>query len=246
MTNTTAIELKHINKSYGDVPVLRDFNLEIQKGDLVTAIGSSGCGKTTVLKLMNGLLSPDSGQVLIEGQDIARIEQDDLRQHMGYVIQGIGLFPHMKIKDNLAYVLKLQKRDHPFIKQRIRELLDLVHLSEDLLHRYPHELSGGQRQRVGLGRALAAKPEIILMDEPLGAVDEITKHELQTEILNIHQATRTTIFFITHDIQEALTLGSKLMVMKDGTIHQYDEPEYIVKNPSTDFTAKLIGQAYGQ
>lgn len=246
MIQTPAIELKNISKSYGDVPVLKDFNLQIKKGDFVTAIGSSGCGKTTLLKLMNGLLTPDSGQVYMEGQDIAKLDQDKLRQQMGYVIQGIGLFPHMKIKDNLAYVLKLQNKDHLFIKGRIKELLDLVHLSNNLLNRYPHELSGGQRQRVGLGRALAAKPDIILMDEPLGAVDEITKHELQTEIQNIHKATKTSIFFITHDIQEALTLGTQLLVMKDGLIHQYGKPEDIVKNPATEFTAKLIGQAYGK
>lgn len=234
------IELQHVSKSYGDFGVLKDFSLRIDKGEFVTAIGSSGCGKTTVLKLINGLLTQDSGRVLIHGTDIATQDQNKLRRNIGYVIQSIGLFPHMKVEANISYVLRLNKADKEQIRHRMEELLEIVQLDPALLGRYPDELSGGRRQRVGIARALAADPPILLMDEPFGAVDEITRKVLQTEIKRIQQQLAITIFFITHDISEALSLGSRVIVMDDGRIEQQDAPEVIRASPATDFVHRLL------
>lgn len=235
------IRLHEIDKRYGDRVVLEKFSMEIAPGEFVTAIGSSGSGKTTVLKLINGLLTPDSGQIFIHGQDIATLDQNKLRRSIGYVIQEVGLFPHMKIKDNISYVLELNKAGKNHIRKRLKELLEIVQLDAELLSRYPHELSGGQKQRVGLARALAAEPRIILMDEPFGALDDITRKGLQAEIKRIQQQIGVTIFFITHDITEALLLGSRVMVMNNGVIEQFDTPDAIKNYPATDFVEELVG-----
>jgi osmoprotectant transport system ATP-binding protein len=243
MSGAPIIELKNIEKHYGEKTILTNFSLKIENNEFITAIGSSGCGKTTVLKLINGLIKPDSGSVLIKGQDIAAMNQDKLRRKIGYVIQGIGLFPHMRIKDNITYVLRLNKMKKAEIEEKLAGLMETVQLDNNLLSSYPHQLSGGQRQRVGLARALAARPDIILMDEPFGAVDDITRKKLQKEIKKIHAKTQTTIFFITHDISEAMTLATRMLVMDKGTIHQFAAPAAVRANPSTPFVAELVNSS---
>lgn len=234
------IQLQNISKSYGENQVLEDFSLDVERGEFVVAIGSSGCGKTTVLKLINGLLTPDSGAVTINGKNISELDQNRLRRQIGYVIQGIGLFPHLKVRDNIAYVLNLEKTDKAYTRKRTAELLELVRLDQSVLLRYPHQLSGGQKQRVGIARALAASPKILLMDEPFGAVDDINRKLLQKELKKIHQELGITIFFITHDIQEAMVLATRIAVMDYGKILQFDTPEKIRENPACDFVRTLI------
>ncbi|HIQ85859.1 MAG TPA: ABC transporter ATP-binding protein [Candidatus Scatomorpha gallistercoris] len=238
---STTIEFRNICKSYGDKTVLYGFNLSVEKDEFVTIIGSSGCGKTTALKLVNGLLTPDSGEILINGEDIAGMDQVQLRRNIGYAIQGSVLFPHMTVEQNIAYVPNLLNRSD---KKRTREAVDkwmrIVGLDEELKRRYPDELSGGQQQRVGIARALAASPEILLMDEPFGAVDEITRAQLQTELKRIWQQTGITVLFVTHDISEALKLGSRVLVMDAGKIEQYAPPEELLRAPATDFVHRLV------
>lgn len=242
MNSDTIIRFEHIGKTFGENVVLQDFNLDIHKGEFLTVIGSSGSGKTTMLKLINGLSVPTSGRVLIDGKDISRENQTLLRRNIGYVIQGIGLFPHMKVKANIAYVPNLlNRRDKERTRQAVERLIELVGLDKEMLDRYPSELSGGQRQRVGIARALAANPEILLMDEPFGAVDEITRQMLQNEIARIHRELGVTIVFITHDIKEALKLGSRVLVMDHGKIEQLGTPEEIRLNPATGFVRQLTG-----
>ncbi len=235
------IRFEDVSKAYRNHSVLEHINLSIQKSEFITIIGSSGSGKTTLLKMINGLLTPDSGTVCINGKNIARENQNLLRRNIGYVIQGIGLFPHMTIRKNIAYVLSLSNhRNKEHIRQTTECLIQMVGLEQEMLNRYPAELSGGQRQRVGIARALAANPEILLMDEPFGAVDEITRKMLQAEITRIHQELGVTIVFITHDIREALSLGTRVIVMKDGHIEQDDSPEKIAACTKTEFVKQLI------
>ncbi len=235
------IRFEDVSKAYRNHSVLEHINLSIQKSEFITIIGSSGSGKTTLLKMINGLLTPDRGTVCINGKNIARENQNLLRRNIGYVIQGIGLFPHMTIRKNIAYVLSLSNhRNKEHIRQTTERLIQMVGLEQEMLNRYPAELSGGQRQRVGIARALAANPEILLMDEPFGAVDEITRKMLQAEITRIHQELGVTIVFITHDIREALSLGTRVIVMKDGHIEQDDSPEKIAACPKTEFVKQLI------
>ena len=209
MGNDIAIRFEHVTKSYGEREILNDFNLEIRRGEFLTIIGSSGSGKTTVLKLINGLIAPTFGMIYVDGKDISRENQTLLRRNIGYVIQGIGLFPHMTVRKNIAYVPSLlNHRDKERTRRAVERLIGVVGLEPDMLDRYPAELSGGQRQRIGIARALAANPDILLMDEPFGAVDEITRKMLQNEIIRIHEQLGVTIVFITHDIKEALKLAS--------------------------------------
>ena len=168
------------------------------------------------------------------------MDQNELRRNIGYVIQSIGLFPHMTIEENIGYVLSLTKQDSALIQERVKEMMDIMKLEKQLLTRYPDELSGGQKQRVGIARALASHPKILLMDEPFGAVDEITRHSLQDEILRIYHELHITIFFITHDIREALRLGTRVMIMKDGNIEQFDTPDIVKKQPQTEFVRQLL------
>lgn len=242
MKSEVIIKFKNISKSYENNLILDNFNLEINRGEFLTIIGSSGCGKTTVLKLINGLLTPEAGNIYVEGKDIGEVDQIKLRRKIGYAIQGIGLFPHMSIEKNISYVLNLiSKKDKVKIDKKVRELIKLVGMNEDVLKRYPSELSGRQRQRIGIARALAAEPHILLMDEPFGAVDEITRKMLQEEIIKIHKELGVTIIFVTHDIREALKLGTKVLVMDKGQIIQYDSPSKIQENPKSDFVKELIG-----
>jgi osmoprotectant transport system ATP-binding protein len=235
------IKFEHAKKSYGDNVIIPDFNLEIDKGEFVTLIGTSGCGKTTLLKMINGLNSLDSGTIYVEGKDIQKENLIELRRNIGYAIQGSGLFPHMSVKDNIAYVPNLlNKRNKAKTKAAVEKWIHVVGLDQDLLDRYPDELSGGQQQRVGIARSLAASPDILLMDEPFGAVDEITRHQLQGEIKRIHEETNVTILFVTHDIQEALKLGTKILVLEHGEIAQYGTAEEIQAKPANAYVEKLV------
>ncbi len=242
-TNTSAIEFKDISKSYEDNTVIEGLDLTIERGEFVTIIGSSGCGKTTLMKMVNGLVQPSSGTVLVDGQDISELDQNQLRRNIGYAVQGSVLFPHMSVRENIAYVPNLLNgSDKKRTENAVRKWMDIVGLDEELLDRYPAELSGGQQQRVGIARSLAASPDILLMDEPFGAVDEITREMLQDEISRIHHDTNITILFVTHDISEALKLGTKVLVMDAGEVQQFDTPEAIVKDPKTDFVRKLVSR----
>lgn len=236
----SSIRMEHIQRSYGDKVVLKDFGMEIEQGEFISVIGGSGSGKTTVLKLINGLLTPDQGDIYIDDVNIRDLDQNELRRHIGYVIQNIGLFPHMSIEENIGYVLSLTKQDASVIHERAIELMGIMDLDLDLLQRYPDQLSGGQKQRVGIARALAGNPQLLLMDEPFGAVDEITRRSLQDELLRIHKQLGITIFFITHDIREALRLGDRIMVMKDGEIEQFAKKDDLLKTPATDFVKLLL------
>lgn len=241
MEKKTIIFFDHVSKSYGENKILDDFCLDIKKGELITVIGSSGSGKTTMLKMINGLLVPTVGNIYIDGKDISGENQNLLRRNIGYVIQGIGLFPHMTVKKNIAYVPELlNRRNKKRTEQAVNDLMKVVHLEPEMLNRYPSELSGGQRQRVGIARALAAQPEILLMDEPFGAVDEITRKMLQNEMIRIHKELGVTIVFITHDIKEALKLGTYVLVMNNGRIEQYGTPEEIKNSPATSFVKELV------
>lgn len=237
----TAIEFKNIKKAYDDKVVIEGFNLSVEQGEFVTIIGSSGCGKTTVLKMVNGLILPTSGDVFVDGENIRNKNQTKLRRNIGYAIQGSILFPHMTVEQNISYVPNLlNRRDKEKTKKAVSKWMKIVGLSEDLKRRYPSELSGGQQQRVGIARALAASPDILLMDEPFGAVDEITRGQLQTELKQIHEQTGITILFVTHDISEALKLGTKVLVMNDGKIEQFAKPKDLLYNPATEFVKELV------
>ena len=237
------IRFQAVSKSFGAQTVLRDFSLDVEPGAFVTVIGRSGCGKTTVLKLVNGLLAPDTGRVLVQGQDVARADPVALRRRIGYAIQSVGLFPHMTVEKNIAYVPAISGLEGWKGKQRGEKaaaLLKQVGLDPALAGRYPRALSGGQRQRVGIARALAAGPELLLMDEPFGAVDEITRGQLQEEILRIHRESGITILFVTHDIAEALKLGTHTLVIDKGTVQQCAQPEEILRHPAMDFVRELV------
>lgn len=236
-----AIRFENIEKSYDGKMVIEDFNLEIESGEFVTVIGSSGCGKTTILKMINGLVKPDCGTVFVDGNDIETEDLILLRRRIGYAIQGSVLFPHMTVEKNISYVPNLlNKGDKNKTRGAVEKWMGIVGLEKDLLKRYPAELSGGQQQRVGIARSLAASPDILLMDEPFGAVDEITRAQLQEEILRIYRQTEITIIFVTHDIAEACKLGTKILVMNQGRIEQYGKKEVILNNPATEFVKKLV------
>ena len=237
------IRFEHVSKSFGDQAVLRDLSLDIRSGEFLTIIGRSGCGKTTALRLVNGLLTPDTGRVLVQGRDVAKADPVALRRRIGYAIQSVGLFPHMTVEKNIAYVPTISHLEGwkgPARRERESALLRQVGLDPALADRYPRALSGGQRQRVGIARALAAGPEILLMDEPFGAVDEITRGQLQDEILRIHRESGITVLFVTHDIAEALKLGTRTLVMDAGEIQQYDTPSRLLAHPATPFVERLV------
>lgn len=235
------IRLEHVYKSFGEVRVLNDFNLTVSEGEFLTVIGRSGCGKTTMLKLLNGLLAPERGRVFVENQDISTLDLISLRRRMGYVIQNKGLFPHMTVEKNITYVPVISgQRDRKKNHELTKRLLTLVGLDTAMANRYPGELSGGQQQRVGIARALAASPKILLMDEPFGALDEITRQSMQDEMKRLQREMRLTIVFITHDIRESMKLGDRVLVMEQGKVLQLDKPEMIREKPANDFVKKLI------
>ena len=237
----TAIEFRHIRKSYGDTVIIPDLNLEIEKGESVTIIGSSGCGKTTALKMIDGLIPPTSGDILVDGENIRNKDMITLRRGIGYAIQGSVLFPNMTVEQNISYVPSLlNKKDKERTAKAVDKWMQIIGLDPSMKERYPSELSGGQQQRVGIARALAASPDILLMDEPFGAVDAITREQLQNELKEIYKKTGITILFVTHDIEEALKLGTKVLVMEHGEIQQYGTPKELLQNPATDFVKKLV------
>ncbi len=235
------IRFDHVTKRYGEHLVLQDFSLTIEQGEFLTMIGRSGCGKTTALRLINGLLAPDEGSVFVSGKNVAETDLIALRRGIGYAIQGVGLFPHMTVAKNIAYVPSLSDTwSKEEAKTQVARLLQVVGLDPALAGRYPHELSGGQQQRVGIARALAGEARILLMDEPFGAVDEITRRSLQKEISRLQKQLGITVVFVTHDIKEALLLGSRVLVMEEGRICQLDTPEHIRTHPADDFVRELI------
>lgn len=238
---SVAVEFRNINKAYGDNVVIENLNLKIEQGEFVSIVGSSGCGKTTTLKMVNGLIEPTSGSVLVNNEDIKTKNLIELRRGIGYAIQGSVLFPHLNVEQNISYVPNLlNKKDKTKTRDAVAKWMKIVGLDENIMHRYPNELSGGQQQRVGIARALAASPSILLMDEPFGAVDEITREQLQKEMKRIHNETKITILFVTHDMNEALKLGTKVMVMNQGKIEQYDTPKNILNHPASDYVNQLV------
>jgi osmoprotectant transport system ATP-binding protein len=244
-TGGARILLDGVTKRYdpNSAPAVDNITLEIPAGEIVMLVGPSGCGKTTTMKMINRLIEPTSGRIFIGDDDVTRRNPDELRRHIGYVIQGAGLFPHLTVSDNIAIVPRLLKWDKKRISSRIDELLDMVNLEPaQYRDRYPRELSGGQQQRVGVARALAADPSVLLMDEPFGAVDPITRQRLQDELLRLQEELRKTIVFVTHDFDEAVKLGDKIAILQQGSkIAQYDTPEEILANPADDFVSGFVG-----
>ena len=237
------IEFKNVKKSYKQNIILENFNMTIEEGNLVVLIGSSGCGKTTLLKMINRLIENTSGQILVDGKDIKSMDPIKLRRSIGYVIQQTGLFPHMTVKENIEIIPKLMGREQSEIDAKTEELLNMVGLDpEKYSDRYPVELSGGQQQRIGVARAFATDAEIILMDEPFSALDPITRAELQEELFSIQKEYRKTIVFVTHDMDEALNLADKICILKGGKILQYDTPENILKNPADSYVEEFVGK----
>ena len=243
---STAIEFRNVTKTFhgANYSAVDHVSLTIDEGEFITILGSSGCGKTTLLKMINRLYEPDSGSVILFGEDISTVDVVKVRRRIGYVIQQIGLFPHYTVSENIATVPKLLKWDKAKIAVRVDELLTLVGLDpKEFRSRYPAQLSGGQQQRIGLARALAVDPKSMLMDEPFGAIDSITREKLQDELLNLHRNMGKTFLFVTHDIEEAFKLGDRVIIMNEGKILQFDTPEAIIREPADPFVQSLVDSA---
>ncbi len=238
------IEFQNISKSYDGALAVDQLSLTIARGEFVVLIGPSGSGKTTALKMINRMVDHDSGRILFEGEEIYSFDVRDLRRRMGYAIQSVGLFPHWSVARNIATVPHLLGWSKARIDLRVTELLTLFDMEpERYRHRYPHQLSGGQQQRVGVARALAADPAVLLMDEPFGALDPITRAALQLELKRVHQASGNTIVLVTHDIDEALLLASKIVLLNHGRIVQTGSPLDLLSNPVSDFVVDFVGRA---
>ncbi|MCD4806807.1 MAG: betaine/proline/choline family ABC transporter ATP-binding protein [Methanococcoides sp.] len=236
-----SIQLRGVTKKYDDRFAINDVSIDIEGGELVIFIGPSGSGKTTTLRMINRLIEPDSGTILINDQDIMELEPVALRRNIGYVIQNIGLFPHMNIAENIGLVAKLESWDEKKIKDRVEYLLDFVSLpSEMFMDRYPHQLSGGQQQRVGLARALMMDPPLLLMDEPFGALDPILRKQLQEEFYQIREKLGKTIIFVTHDIEEAFKLGDRIAIMDDAKLVQIGTAEELIFHPANEMVASIV------
>ncbi|MDQ3929438.1 MAG: ABC transporter ATP-binding protein [Chloroflexota bacterium] len=241
---TPEIAFERVTKRFPSAatPAVDEVSLEVQRGELVVLLGPSGCGKTTLLKLVNRLYEHDAGRILVEGREISTFKATDLRRRIGYVIQSVGLFPHMTVARNIATVPEMLGWDKARINSRVDELLELVGMMpERYRKRYPAQLSGGEQQRVGIARAMAADPAIMLMDEPFAAIDSITRRRLQDELLSIQQKVRKTILFVTHDVEEAIRLADRIAVMRAGKVLQYDTPLRILSAPTDEFVAQLTG-----
>lgn len=237
------IQFNHVSKAYEDgTKAVDSLHLEIKKGEFFVLIGPSGCGKTTTMKMINRLIETTEGSILIDGKDIQQYNINELRWNIGYVLQQIALFPHMTIAENIAVVPEMRKWSKEKIKARVDELLQMVGLDPDVYRdRMPDELSGGQKQRVGVVRALAANPKIVLMDEPFSALDPLSREQLQKDIVQLQKKIQKTIVFVTHDMQEALSLGDRICIMKEGKVVQLDTPEGIIHNPKNEFVEEFIG-----
>ncbi|MGY2644789.1 choline ABC transporter ATP-binding protein OpuBA [Bacillus inaquosorum] len=237
------LTLENVSKTYkGGKKAVNNVNLKIAKGEFICFIGPSGCGKTTTMKMINRLIEPSAGKIFIDGENIMEQDPVELRRKIGYVIQQIGLFPHMTIQQNISLVPKLLKWPEQQRKERARELLKLVDMGPEYLERYPHELSGGQQQRIGVLRALAAEPPLILMDEPFGALDPITRDSLQEEFKKLQKTLHKTIVFVTHDMDEAIKLADRIVILKAGEIVQVGTPDDILRNPADEFVEEFIGK----
>ncbi|MCU9592644.1 betaine/proline/choline family ABC transporter ATP-binding protein [Bacillus velezensis] len=237
------LTLENVSKTYkGGKKAVNSISLNIAKGEFICFIGPSGCGKTTTMKMINRLIEPTEGRILIEGRNIMEQDPVELRRSIGYVIQQIGLFPHMTIQQNITLVPKLLKHPAEKRKERARELLKLVDMGPEYLDRYPHELSGGQQQRIGVLRALAAEPPLILMDEPFGALDPITRDSLQEEFKKLQKTLHKTIVFVTHDMDEAIKLADRIVILKAGEIVQAGTPDEILRFPANEFVEEFIGK----
>ncbi len=239
------ITLDQVSKSYDGVSrVINNLSFEVLEGEILMLLGSSGCGKSTILKMINRLIDPTEGRIYLDGKDIQQQDPIELRRSIGYVTQGIGLFPHFSIRENISMVPRLLGWPEDRINNRYRELLELVQLSPEIhADRFPDELSGGQQQRVAVARALAADPAYLLMDEPFGALDAITRDSLQQEFLELKQRLNKTIIFVTHDIVEAVTLGDRIAILHEGQLEQIGTSEEILENPATDFVQELFAKS---
>ncbi len=237
------IEIDEVTKSYGDRRVVDNLSMTVDVGTLCVLLGSSGCGKSTTLRMINRLIPIDSGSIRVGGEDVMQVPAEALRRRIGYAIQSIGLFPHWTVEDNIATVPRLLKWPKVRVRDRVTELLELFRLDPATYRgKYPHQLSGGEQQRVGVARALAADPELLLMDEPFAAVDPITRDALQAEVARIHRATGKTIVFVTHDIEEALRLATVIAIMDSGRIVQLGSPLDILEHPANDFVREFVGR----
>jgi osmoprotectant transport system ATP-binding protein len=238
------IRMDNVTKRYAEsgAPSVDSLTLDVPEGSTVALIGPSGCGKTTTMRMINRLIEPTSGRIFVNGEDVTEGDPVQLRRQIGYVIQNVGLFPHMTIAENIAAVPNLLGWDQARIDRRTLELLDLVGLDpKEMLKRYPRQLSGGQRQRIGVARALAADPAVLLMDEPFGAIDPIARTRLQDEFRQILKRVRKTVVLVTHDLDEAIRLGDRIAIMRAGKIVQYDTPDAILSQPADDFVANFVG-----
>ena len=247
-TPQTMIRLEGVGKTYDDGTVaVHELDLDVPEGETAVLVGPSGCGKSTTLKMVNRLIEPTTGRILLEGEDVTHVNPVKLRRRMGYVIQQTGLFPHQNVAANVATVPRLMGWDRKRIHARVTELLDLVGLDPGhYAKRYPHQLSGGQRQRVGVARALAADPPVLLMDEPFGAVDPIVRERLQGEFIRLQRELRKTVLFVTHDLDEAVRMGDRIAVFSEGGhLEQYDAPSRLLGAPATDFVASFVGSDRG-
>jgi osmoprotectant transport system ATP-binding protein len=243
------VALEHVTKSYGGgaPPAVDDLSLTIGAGEICVLVGPSGCGKTTTMKMINRLIEPTSGRITIDGEDVTAMPAVELRRRIGYVIQQVGLFPHLTISDNVATVPRLLRWKPPRVRERVDELLELVGLEPAAYRdRYPAALSGGERQRVGVARALAADPPVMLMDEPFGAVDPIRRERLQNEFLRLQARVRKTIVFVTHDVDEAIKMADRIAILeRGGILAQYDTPDAILANPASEFVERFVGADRG-
>ena len=241
------LEFRHVSRRYGNVEAVKDLSFEVPAGKICVLVGPSGCGKTTSLKMVNRLIEPTGGQILVGGRDVMAQDPIELRRGIGYVIQQVGLMPHLTVGDNVAIVPRLLGWDDKRVSDRVAELLALVGLDPDNYRaRYPAQLSGGERQRVGVARALAADPPLMLMDEPFGAVDPIVRERLQNELLRLQERLAKTIVFVTHDIDEAIKMGDLIAVLQvGGVLAQFGPPEEILASPASDFVARFVGADRG-
>ena len=237
------IEFDHVSKIYnGNKVAVEDVNLSFNKGEFICLIGTSGSGKTTTMRMINRMIDPTKGTIRINGEDIQKKNPVELRRKIGYVIQNIGLMPHMTIRDNITLVQRLLKVDKEEQNKTAEKMIDLVELPRDMLDRYPHELSGGQQQRIGVVSALSADQDVILMDEPFGALDPITRDSLQDLVKDLQERLGKTIVFVTHDMDEALKLSNRIAIMDNGKVIQFDTPENILQNPANEFVEELLGE----